>query len=169
MLNNGSIPNAAPVYGRDWRNFSNFQSVNPQEVELMMKQKFSQPYFQNQPIYKNGYENDPYTELQQTLSSCSATVRQKIISDQNYRVCDEECEMLVKQMVEEIIIPQVIATPQGRMAFENFVGTVKKLKEKYYQEEIETTQRIQQLMQDEVVKQRLHELSQNQGQSQGQG
>jgi hypothetical protein len=40
--------------------------------------------------------------------------------------------MLVKQMVEEIIIPQVIATPQGRMAFENFVGTVKKLKEKYY-------------------------------------
>lgn len=68
-------------------------------------------------------------------------------------------------MVEDIIIPQVIATPQGRMAFENFVGTVKKLKDKYYQEEIETTQKIQQLMQDEVVKQRLNELTQTQQQN----
>lgn len=131
-----------------------------------MKQKFSQPYFQNQPIYKNGYETDPYLELQQILGSCSATVRQKIISDKNYRLCDEECETLVKQMVEEIIIPQVLATPQGRIAFENFAGTVKKLKEKYYQEEVETTQKIQQLMQDDVVKQRLHELTLNQNQSQ---
>ena len=106
-------------------------------------------------MYKNGYENDPYFELQQILGSCSATVRQKIVSDSNYILCDEECETLIKQMVEDIIIPQVIATPQGRMAFENFVGTVKKLKDKYYQEEIETTQKIQKLMQDDVVKQRL--------------
>jgi hypothetical protein len=54
------------------------------------------------------------------------------MNDKNYIVCDEECETLIKQMVEDIIIPQVIATPQGRMAFENFVGTVKKLKDKYY-------------------------------------
>jgi hypothetical protein len=86
------------------------------------------------------------------LSSCSATVRQKIINDKNYIACDEECELLIKQMVEEIIIPQVIALPQGRLAFENFVGTVKKLKDKYYQEEVETTQKIQKLMQDDIVK-----------------
>ena len=166
MFNNNSIPNTSPFYGRTgWQNFSNFQSVNPQEVELMMKQKFSQPYYQNQQTYKNGYENDPYFELQQILSSCSVTVKQKIMNDKNYIVCDEECETLIKQMVEDIIIPQVIATPQGRMAFENFVGTVKKLKDKYYQEEIETTQKIQQLMQDEVVKQRLSELTQTQQQN----
>lgn len=160
MFNNSSIPNASPVYGRnDWRNFSNFQSVNPQEIELMMKQKFSQPYYQNQQLYKNGYDSDPYLELQQTLSSCSATVKQKIMSDKAYMLCDGECETLIKQMVEDIIIPQVLATPQGRMAFENFAGTVKKLKDKYYQEEIETTKKIQQLMQDDVVKQRLQELT----------
>ena len=164
MFNNNSIPNTSPLYGRnDWRNFSNFQSVNPQEIELMMKQKFSQPYYQNQQMYKNGLENDPYFELQQILGSCSATVKQKIMSDKSYMLCDEECETLIKQMVEDIIIPQVIATPQGRIVFENFVGTVKKLKEKYYQEEIETTQKIQQLMQDEVVKQRLQELNQPRG------
>lgn len=163
MLNNNSIPSTTPLYGRtDWRNFSNFQSVNPQEIELMMKQKFSQPYFQNQQVYKNGMDNDPYFELQQIMASCSATVKQKIMNDRNYMVCDQECEALVKQMVEDIIIPQVILTPQGRMAFENFVGTVKKLKDKYHQEEIETTQKLQQLMQDEVVKQRLQELSQPQ-------
>lgn len=166
MFNNNSIPNTTPLYGRNgWRNFQNFQSANPQEIELMMKQKFNQPYYQNQQMYKSGYESDPYLELQQILSSCSASVKQKIMSDKSYKICDEECEILIKQMVEDIIIPQVVATPQGRIAFENFVGTVKKLKDKYYQEEIETTQKLQQLMQDEVVKQRLQELTQVQDES----
>jgi hypothetical protein len=53
---------------------------------------------------------------------------------------------LIKQAVEEIIIPQVLLTPQGRIAFENFVGVVKKLKERYSKEEIENTQKFQALL-----------------------
>ena len=33
------------------------------------------------------------------------------MNDKSYKICDEECEMLIKQMVEDIIIPQVVATP----------------------------------------------------------
>jgi hypothetical protein len=160
MFNTNSIPNTSPLYGRnDWRTM---QQVNPQEVELMMKQKFNQPYFPNQQFYQQNYDGSSYLELQQVLSSCSPAIRQKIMSDRNYKECDSECEALIKQAIEEIIIPQVIMTPQGKVAFEKFAGTVKKLKEIYSQEEIEATQRLQALMQDEVVKQRLQELAKDQ-------
>ena len=160
MFNVNSIPNTSPLYGRnDWRTM---QQVNPQEVELMMKQKFNQPYFTNSQFYQQNYDGSSYLELQQILSSCTPAIRQKIMLDKTYKECDSECEALIKQAIEEIIIPQVIMTPQGKMAFEKFVGTVKKLKEKYTQEEIEATQKLQALMQDEVVKQRLQELTQNQ-------
>jgi hypothetical protein len=78
MFNNNSIPNTAPLYGRvDWRNL---QSINPQEVELMMKQKFNSPFIQGNQAYQ-GRENDPYMELQQLLSNCSSTIKQKIMED----------------------------------------------------------------------------------------
>ena len=80
------------------------------------------------------------------------------MNDNNYKACDNECEQLIKQAIEEIMIPQVLMTSQGRIAFEKFVGVVKKLKEKYSEEEVETTQKLQTLMQDEIVKKRLKEL-----------
>lgn len=166
--NNGQMPlTASPLYVRNQRNLQNLSSNlssnlsynNPQEVELMMKQKFNQPYFQNQQGFQQNYDTDPYLELQQILSSCTSTVKQRIMNDNNYKICDNECEQLIKQAIEEIMIPQVLMTSQGRMAFENFVGVVKKLKDKYSKEEIETTQKLQTLMQDEIVKKRLQELT----------
>ena len=165
--NNGQMPlTASPLYVRNQRNLQNLSSSlssnlsynNPQEVELMMKQKFNQPYFQAQQNYQKNYETDPYIELQQILGSCSSTVKQRIMNDNNYKACDNECEQLIKQAIEEIMIPQVLMTSQGRIAFEKFVGVVKKLKEKYSEEEVETTQKLQTLMQDEIVKKRLKEL-----------
>ena len=70
--NNGQMPlTASPLYVRNQRNLQNLSSSlpsnlsynNPQEVELMMKQKFNQPYFQAQQNYQQNYETDPYIEL----------------------------------------------------------------------------------------------------------
>lgn len=135
-----------------------WNNQNPQEVELMMKQKFQQPLGQNTPPLQN-YQSDPYTELQNELMNCSATVRHKIISDREYQACDNECELLLKQAVEEIFIPQILNTPRGRIAMEKFVGVVKQLKERYSQEEAQTNEQIQALLNDEVVRKRMQQLS----------
>lgn len=158
MMNNNTGILNQPLYNKNNMNWRNPQST-PQEVELMMKQKFNQNVMQNQ-MYQQEYQNDSYSELQQTLMSCSPNIRQKIINDEEYQKCDRECENLIKQAVEEIIIPQLLVTAQGRLAFERICGIAKRLKEKYCQEEYETNQKLQILMQDDVVKKRLEELGQ---------
>lgn len=167
MLGNNFAPFNTPLYGKNnnWRNLQqiNPQQINPQEIELMMKQKFNPSYCQGYTQGYNNYENDPYIELQQLIGECSTSVRQRIVNDIEYKKCDEECELLIKQAIEDIIIPQLLMTPQGRIAFEKFTGTVKKLKEKYSMEELENNKKIQVLMEDEIVKKRLEELGRQGG------
>ena len=139
---------------------SQWMNQNPQEVELMMKQKFQQPLNQNNMQIPN-YQTDPYLELQNELMNCSVTVRNKILSDSEYQLCDNECELLLKQAIEEVFVPQILNTPKGRIAMERFVGVVKQLKEKYAQEEIQTNEQLQTLLNDEVVRKRMQQLSQN--------
>lgn len=160
MFNNPSplvYSNGAPRYNNDGRNQWNNQ--NPQEVELMMKQKFQQAFVPNQ-VQNQNYQSDPYLELQNELLNCSVSVRNKIINDKEYQVCDNECEILLKQAIEEIFVPQLLNTPKGRMAMERFVGVVKQLKEKYSQEEVQTNEQLQALLNDEVVRKRMQQLSQ---------
>lgn len=160
MFNNPSplvYSNGAPRYNNDGRNQWNNQS--PQEVELMMKQKFQQTFVPNQ-VQNQNYQSDPYLELQNELLNCSVSVRNKIINDKEYQLCDNECEILLKQAIEEIFVPQLLNTPKGRMAMERFVGVVKQLKEKYSQEEVQTNEQLQALLNDEVVRKRMQQLSQ---------
>ena len=135
-----------------------WNNQNPQEVELMMKQKFQQPNIQNQTQFQN-YQLDPYSELQNELLNCSVLVRNKIITDREYQVCDNECELLLKQAIEEVFVPQILNTPKGRVAMEKFVGVVKQLKEKYSKEEVQTNEQLQNLLNDEVVKKRMQQLA----------
>ena len=139
-------------------NRQQWNNQNPQEVELMMKQKFQQPFTQNQFQTQN-YQSDPYTELQNELLNCSVSVRNKIVNDREYQMCDNECEILLKQALEEVFVPQILNTPKGRIAMEKFVGVVKQLKEKYSQEELQTTEQLQALLNDEIVKKRMEQLS----------
>lgn len=159
MFNNPSplvYPNGNYQYSGNRQSWNN---QNPQEIELMMKQKFQQPNIQNQTQFQN-YQLDPYLELQNELLNCSVTVRNRIISDRDYQICDAECESLLKQAIEEIFIPQILNTPKGRVTMEKFVGVVKQLKEKYSQEEAQTNEQLQALLNDEVVKKRMQQLTQ---------
>lgn len=160
---NGPSPLAYPQYGGkinnqlgySWNGNSNLNMNNPQEVELMMRQKFNQSSFSP----NNGIpQSDPYQEFQILMSSCPPNIRYKIMNNDEYVKCDQECELLIKQAVEEAVIPQIINTPQGRIIFEKFLSIAKKLKEKYSQEEVETAEQLQKLMQDEVVQKRLKEI-----------
>lgn len=162
---NGPSPLAYPQYGKQniqnysWTPNQNLNMNNPQEVELMMRQKFNQNSFaQNNNISP---QSDPYQEFQILMSSCPPNIRYKIMNNEEYAKCDQECELLIKQAVEEAIIPQILNTPQGRVVFEKFLGVAKKLKEKYSQEEVETAEQLQKLMQDEIVQKRLKELAKN--------
>lgn len=158
MFNNPSplvYPSNNFRYGENKQLWNN---QNPQEVELMMKQKFQQPSMQNAVQFQN-YQSDPYSELQNELLNCSITVRNRILNDKEYQICDNECELLLKQAIEEVFVPQILNTPKGRMAMEKFVGTVKQLKEKYSQEEAQTNEQLQNLLNDEVVIKRMQQLS----------
>lgn len=162
---NGPSPLAYPQYGKimnqnnySWNPNQNLNMNNPQEVELMMRQKFNQNSFsQNNP----NPQSDPYQEFQILMSSCPPNIKYKIMNNDEYIKCDQECEMLIKQAVEEAIIPQILNTPQGRVVFERFLGVAKKLKDKFSKEEVETAEQLQKLMQDEVVQKRLKELVEN--------
>lgn len=103
--------------------------------------------------------SDPYTDLVNILNNCSGAVRQSIISNTEYKEVELECDMLIKQTMEELIIPQVLNKPQGRLVFEKLLGVTKKLRDKYSVEESETLQKI---MGDPVLQKRLEELRNSQ-------
>ena len=112
MFNNPSpliYSNGNYRYGE---NRSQWMNQNPQEVELMMKQKFQQPLNQNNMQIPN-YQTDPYLELQNELMNCSVTVRNKILSDSEYQLCDNECELLLKQAIEEVFEQLYVEQNEG--------------------------------------------------------
>lgn len=142
-------PLMGATYGKN-----NSPFYNPQEIELMTKQKYINP-----PLTAS----DPYMELMNIMGNCSGTVRANITNNPEYKEVEAECDMLIKQTMEELIVPQVLNKPNGRMAFEKMVAIAKKLRDKYSQEEIAVNEQFQKLMQDEVVQKRLQELSKADG------
>ena len=65
----------------------------------------------------------------------------------------------MQSMIEDIIRPQVMQTPEGRVSFEKMLATFRQVKDKYIKEENESMEVLQKVMQDEVVKRRIAELS----------
>ena len=125
--------------------------TNPKEMEMIMRQKWNES--QQTPM-----QSDPYTQFQNEMYQCSPTVKNKIMNDDEYRQADYQCELLMKQALEEVLIPQLVNTPNGRLAFERLSAITKNLKQKYIQEEVQANEQLQKLMNDEVVLNRLREL-----------
>lgn len=128
--------------------------ANPKEMEMIMRQKWNES--QQTPM-----QSDPYTQFQNEMYQCSPTVKNKIMNDDEYKQADYQCELLMKQALEEVLIPQLINTPNGRLAFERLAVITKNLKQRYIQEEVQANEQLQKLMSDEVVLNRLRELQNN--------
>lgn len=139
-------------------------NLNPYNRVTIEQQNYLQQ--QQQQQYVN--QNDPYTAGSTLLSQCSDLVRSKIMQDKHYQQVDAECEMLIKQFLYGNIIPQVLNSQQGRIAFEKWEQCIKELKQEYSKEEVAMTQNMNALLSDPVVVARLQELQNQQQQQQQQ-
>ena len=141
---------------------NNSSNVSPQEWEYIQTMRRTgwdvnqQPQFQNQNQIP---QSDPYSDFISEFSRCSLSVQNKILNDSEFKSIMEECDKRMQSMIEDIIRPQVMQTPEGRVSFEKMLATFRQVKDKYIKEENESMEVLQKVMQDEVVKRRIAELS----------
>lgn len=155
------------------RNFTQSQpmqpqtpSVSPQDWEFVQTMRRSGwDYGQQPPQMQNQVQNqlpqsDPYMDFSNEFSRCSSGVQNRILNDPEFKNSMEQCDRVMQGAIEDIIRPQIMQTPGGRMAFEKMLATFRNVRDKYIKEESENLEALQRVMQDEVVKQRMAELSQ---------
>ena len=160
-----SLSNLNPLimhknYNQNFQN--NSSNFSPQEWEYIQTMRRTgwdvnqQPQFQNQ---NQLIQSDPYSDFINEFSKCSLSVQNKILNDSDFKGAMTECDNRIQSMVEDIIRPQVMQTPEGRVSFEKMLAIFRQVKDKYVKEETENMEVLQKVMQDEVVKKRIAELN----------
>ena len=143
-----------------------YQNSMPQEWEYLQQIKRSGydpsqiPNMQNQ-MNQQMPQSDPYTDFENEFLKCSNVVQNRIMEDPEFKSVMNNCDSLIQRAVEQIVRPQVIQTQEGRISFEKLLATFRDVKVKYEKEETENMEKIQRLMNDEVVKKRMMELNNN--------
>lgn len=165
-----SLMNQNPLLPNSSNNGSNYNyfgrqmpNVSPQEweyIQSIRRTGWQDPNIQQQPTQQL---SDPYTDFETEFSKCSTTVQNKILNDSEFKKSMEYCDRLMQGAIESIVRPQVIQTPEGRIAFERMLATFRSVKDKYTEEEIKSMERLNKIMQDEVVQKRLAELEKESG------
>ena len=138
-------------------------NVSPQEWEYIQQIRRtgyepnqSQQMSMQQQTMNN--QSDPYSDFEAEFSKCSSTVQNKILNDGEFKQAMFECDRLIQATVEAMVRPQVMQTRDGRIAFERLLAIFRNIKDGYIKEENDNMERLQRLMQDDVVKKRLAEL-----------
>jgi hypothetical protein len=137
-------------------------SVSPQEWEYIQTMRRTgwdtnqQPQIQQQPQIP---QSDPYVDFVNEFSKCSSVVQNKILNDPEFKPTMDDCDKRIQAMVEDLIRPQLMQTPDGRIAFEKMLATFRQVRDKYSKEESDNLEALQMVMQDEVVKKRIAELN----------
>lgn len=137
-------------------------SVSPQEWEYVQSMRRTGWDMNQMPQVQQPNQpqiSDPYTDFSNEFSRCSTTVQNKILNDPEFKNAMLECDKKIQAMVEDVIRPQVMQTPDGRIAFERMLAIFRKIKDGYIKEETENLEVLQSFMQDEVVKKRIAELN----------
>lgn len=136
-------------------------NVSPQEWEYI--QTMRRTGWQEPPVQQPQQLSDPYSDFEAEFSKCSTTVQNKILNDEEFKKSMQYCDNLMQSAIEDAVRPQVMQTPNGRIAFERMLATFRSVKDKYAQEEIQNMERLHKIMEDEVVKKRLAELEMGEG------
>ena len=144
--------------------------VSPQEWEYVQQLRRT-GYDPTQLMQQNSMNNqsDPYSDFELEFSECSPIVQNRILNDPTFKQDMLECDKLIQATMEALVRPQVMQTREGRMAFEKLLSTFRNIKDSYAKEEADNMEKIQRLMQDDVVKKRLAELEQQSVQNKGDG
>lgn len=142
--------------------------VSPQEWEYVQQLRRT-GYDPSQFMQQNqsAIQSDPYSDFELEFSKCSPVVQSKILNDPAFKQSMLECDNLIQATVESLVRPQVMQTRDGRIVFEKLLATFRNIKDSYAKEEADNMERIQRLMQDDVVKQRLAEIEKQSVQSKG--
>ena len=72
-----------------------------------------------------------------------------------------ECDKKIQATMEALVRPQVMQTQDGRVAFERLLASFRSVRDQGKQQEAQNMQRIQALMNDDVVRKRIEELEKN--------
>lgn len=150
-------------YGQQFTQQQNNANVSPQEWEYIQTMRRTgwdvtqQPQIQNQQ--NQVPQSDPYMDFVNEFSVCSPTVQSKILNDKNFKLAMEDCDKRIQAMLEDIVRPQLMQTPEGRISFEKMLATFREVRDMYKKEESESLEALQKIMQDEVVKKRIAELN----------
>lgn len=155
------ISNQNPLLGTYSNNVNRGTSsnVSPQEWEFVQQLRQT-GYNPNQVVNNQQMVNqsDPYTDFEIEFSKCSNVVQNKILNDPEFKQSMFECDRIVQAALERAIRPQVMQTNEGRIAFEKLLATFRNIKDGYAKEEAANMEKLQILMQDDVVRKRLAEL-----------
>lgn len=149
--------------GINFGNTNTGSSVSPQEWEYIQQIRRT-GYDQNQAqaqAQQQQQQSDPYNDFESEFSKCTGITQNKILNDDEFKSIMYECDKHIQSMVEKIVRPQVIQTKEGRIVFEKLLATFRQLKDRYSKEEEQNMEKLQMLMQDEVVRKRLMELENN--------
>lgn len=150
------------ISGLNYGQSSSAPAVSPQEWEYIQQVRRTgydpnqAQQIQNQ--MQPQQQSDPYTEFETEFLKCSTIVQNKIMEDNEFKYIMAECDKQIQRMVEYIVRPQVLQTKDGRIAFERLLGAFKELKNKYSKEEMDNMEKIQMLMNDEVIRKRMMEM-----------
>jgi hypothetical protein len=110
------------------------QNTAPNSTRLTLEQQYAD--LSNRILPNQSY-SDPYSDYLATLNSCSDITREKIIHDDRYSQIYFQCENAIKQSLYARIIPEIVASQQGRLLFEQLHTTTKSLKEEYAQKDLQ--------------------------------
>ena len=151
-------------YGQSTQTQTTTPSFSPQEWEFIQTMRRTGWDMNQQPQMVQNMQNqmqqsDPYIDFTNEFSKCSASVQNKVLNDPEFRSAMTECDNRMQAMVEDISRPQVMQTPDGRVAFEKMLAVFRQTKDKYVKEEADNLEALQKVMQDEVVKKRIAELN----------
>lgn len=160
-----SLSNQNPLLGNFNSAPNNVPSgnVSPQEWEYIQQIRrtgYEPNQMQQMPMQQQAMnsQSDPYTDFENEFSKCSSTVQNKILNDNEFKQAMFECDRLIQATLEAMVRPQVMQTRDGRVAFERLLATFRNIKDGYIKEEADNMEKLQKLMQDDVVKKRLAEL-----------
>ena len=100
-------------------------------------------------------QSDPYNDFITEFNQCSNVVQASILENPEFKQCMAECDKKIQATME------VMQTQDGRVAFERLLASFRGVRDQAKQQEAQNMQRIQALMNDDVVRKRIEELEKN--------
>ena len=134
------------------------RNISPEQWEYVQQVRRTGYDPNMMPQVQQPEQSDPYNDFITEFGQCSNVVQATILEDPEFKQCMAECDKKIQATMESLVRPQVMQTQDGRIAFEKLLASFRGVRDKAKQQEAQNMQRIQTLMNDDVVRKRIEEL-----------